>query len=142
MQRETSERLSSGFSRNIGQGQDRKGSQVCPLTFTRIMRRDGIKTMTMTPTRLMVSRELVTDRLLCMLEQMRCGSAHQVLLHTIFFANVLSLAYPDTQTLRDLIQQAQALFMRGNCHLAEQRLGEAIRFWTSGQMHRVVAASA
>lgn len=77
-----------------------------------------------------------------MLEQIRCGRADQVLLHTIFFANVLSLACPDTQTLRDLIQQTHALFIRGNSHLAEERLGEAIRVWKSGQMHRVMAVSA
>ena len=98
--------------------------------------------MTNTPMRRMVSKELIADRLLCMLEHIRCGRAEQVLLHTVLFAHVLNLACPDAQTLRDAIQEAQALFMRGRCHLAEQRLEEVLRFWTCEQLHRVMAVSA
>lgn len=103
--------------------------------------RDGIRAMTTTPTRLMVSKELIGDRLLCMLEHIRCGRAEQVLLHAILFANVLSFACPGAQKLRDAVQEAQALFMRGKRHLAEQRLEEAVPFWT-GRTHRVMAARA
>ena len=98
--------------------------------------------MTTTPTQLMVCKELIGDRLVCMLEHIRCGRAEQVLLHAILFANVLSLDCPGAQKLRDAVQEAQALFMRGKGHLAEQRLEEALPFWTSGQTHRVMAARA
>jgi hypothetical protein len=95
-----------------------------------------------TPTGLMVSKELIGDRLVCMLEHIRCGRAEQVLLHAILFANVLSLDCPGAQKLRDAVQEAQALFMRGKGHLAEQRLEEAVPFWTSGQTYRMMAARA
>jgi hypothetical protein len=78
-----------------------------------------------TPTRLMVSKELIGDRLVCMLEHIRCGRAEQVHLHAILFANVLSLDCPGAQKLRDTAHEAQALFTRGKGHLAEQRLEEA-----------------
>ena len=95
-----------------------------------------------TPTGPMVSKELIGDRLVCMLEHIRCGRAEQVLLHAILFANVLSLDCPGAQKLRDTVQEAQALFMLGKGHLAEERLEEAVPFWTSGRAYRVIAARA
>jgi hypothetical protein len=64
------------------------------------------------------------------------------LLHAILFANALSIDCPCAQKLRDTVQEAQALFMRGKGHLAEQGLEEAVPFWTSGQTYRVMATRA
>jgi hypothetical protein len=70
----------------------------------------------------LISRELVADRLRCMLEHVHSGNANQVILHTIAVANVLKPVSPSDEAVRDLVQEAQGLFMRGNAGSAEQRL--------------------
>src|ERR1700730_3886536 len=67
-----------------------------------------------------ISQELIADRLQCMLKQIRTGCTSQVLLHTAVIASTLNLGYPNAQTVRDLVHEAQAWFMRGNRHLAEK----------------------
>ena len=69
-----------------------------------------------------ISRELVADRLRCMLEHIRSGRANQVRLHTIAIASVLKPVSPSAEAVRDLVREAQGLFIRGNAGLAEQRL--------------------
>lgn len=83
--------------------------------------------------RSIISRELIADRLACMLKQIHRGRASQVLLHTAVIASTLNVGYPDAQTVRDLVHEAQALFMRGNRHMAEKRLQNAIDTWDTGQ---------
>jgi len=68
-----------------------------------------------------------------MLKQIHRGRASQVLLHTAVIAGTLNLGYPDAETVRDMVHEAQALFMRGNRHLAEKRLRDAITAWDGGQ---------
>ena len=68
-----------------------------------------------------------------MLKQIRSGRTSQVLLHTAVIASTLNVGYPDAQTVRDLVHEAQALFMRGNRHMAEKRLQNAIDTWDTGQ---------
>src|ERR1700737_3484761 len=45
-----------------------------------------------------ISRELIADRLACMLKQIRRGRASQVVLHTAVIAITLDLEYPNAQT--------------------------------------------
>ncbi len=68
-----------------------------------------------------------------MLKQIHSGHASQVLLHTAVIASTLNLGYPDAQTVRDMVHEAQALFLRGNRHLAEKRIQDAIDAWRAGQ---------
>jgi hypothetical protein len=68
-----------------------------------------------------------------MLKQIHSGRASQVLLHTAVIASQLNLGYPDAQTVRDMVHEAQALFLRGNRHLAEKRIRDAINAWGPGQ---------
>jgi hypothetical protein len=68
-----------------------------------------------------------------MLKQIHSGRASQVLLHTAVIAGTLNLGYPDAETVRDMVHEAQALFMRGNRHLAEKRLRDAITAWDGGR---------
>jgi hypothetical protein len=76
--------------------------------------------------RRLVSEELIADRLRCMLAQIRSGRTKQVLLHTLLIANMLNLAYPQAQTVRNSIYEALTLFLRGNASLAGRRLQAAI----------------
>ena len=76
--------------------------------------------------RFMISQELIADRLRCMLEHIRSCRTRQVLLHTIVIASALNPGFPNGQTVRDMVHEAQALFMRGNRRLAEQRLHDAL----------------
>ena len=68
-----------------------------------------------------------------MLRQIHSGRASQVLLHTAVIASTLNLGYPAAQTVRDMVHEAQAFFMRGNRHLAERRIQDAIDTWDTGQ---------
>jgi len=68
-----------------------------------------------------------------MLKQIRRGRASQVVLHTAVIAITLDLEYPNAQTVRDMVHEAQALFMRGNRHLAEKRIQDAIDTWGASQ---------
>jgi hypothetical protein len=68
-----------------------------------------------------------------MLKQIHSGHASQVLLHAAVIASQLNLGYPDAQTVRDMVHEAQALFLRGNRHLAEKRIQDAIDAWGAGQ---------
>jgi len=80
-----------------------------------------------------ISQELIADRLGCMLKQIRGGRTSQVLLHTAVIASTLNLGYPNAQTVRDMVHEAQALFMRGHRHLAEKRIQAAIDTWDTSQ---------
>jgi hypothetical protein len=68
-----------------------------------------------------------------MLKQIHSGRASQVLLHTAVIAGTLNLEYPNAQAVRDMVHEAQALFIRGNRHLAEKRIRDAIDTWDTGQ---------
>jgi UDP-glucose 4-epimerase len=71
-----------------------------------------------------------------MLKQIRSGRTSQVLLHTAVIASTLNLGYPNAQTVRDMVNEAQAWFMRGNRHLAEKRIKDAIDTWDTSQKHK------
>jgi len=87
----------------------------------------------------LISEELIADRLICMLKQIRSGRAGQVLLHSAVIASTLNLGYPNAQTIRDLVHEALACSMRGDRHLAMRRMQEAIDAWddTRGLSGRV-----
>ena len=68
-----------------------------------------------------------------MLKHIRSGRTSQVLLHTAVIASTLNLGYPNARTVRDMVHEAQALFMRGNRHLAEKRIQDAIDTWDTSQ---------
>ena len=73
-----------------------------------------------------ISRELVADRLRCMLEHIHTGDAQQVLLHTSAIAGALTPMSPSVEAMRDSVQEAQGLFLRGDIRLAEETLREAL----------------
>jgi len=73
-----------------------------------------------------ISRELVADRLRCMLEHIHTGHAEQVLLHSISIAGALTPVSSSAGATRDLVQEALGMFLRGNANLAEQRLQDAL----------------
>ncbi len=75
-----------------------------------------------------ISRELVADRLRCMLEHIHRGRTRQVLLHSIAVASALTPVSPSVEAIRDFVEQAQGLFLRGDIRLAEERLHEALRY--------------
>lgn len=74
-----------------------------------------------------ISRELVTDRLRCMLRHVQRGDTHQVVLHTVAITSALMPLSARAESIRDLVQEAQGLFTRGATRAAEQRLQEALK---------------
>jgi anthranilate/para-aminobenzoate synthase component I len=76
-----------------------------------------------------ISRELVTDRVRCMLRHVQRGDIYQVVLHTVAITAVLTPQSARAECIRDLVQEAQGLFMRGASRRAEQRLQEALKVY-------------
>ena len=88
-----------------------------------------------------IFQELIANRLRAMQKHIRSGRAKQVLLHAIVLANILSPEDPAASTVRDMVSQAQGLFMRGSRRLAEQRLQNAIDHWCTNSMQSLPVGS-
>jgi len=73
-----------------------------------------------------IASKVVDDRLRCMLRHIQSGDCNQVLLHTLAITALIPAA-ARAEGVRDLIQQAHGLFIRGASRLAEQRIREALR---------------
>jgi hypothetical protein len=63
-----------------------------------------------------------------MLEQIHAGHATQVLLHSLAIASALPPVSLSVEIIRDFVQEAQGLFLRGNIGLAEQKLLSALDY--------------
>lgn len=74
-----------------------------------------------------ISRELVADRLRCMLRHIQSRDTHQVVLQTMAITAALMPLAAHAESIRDLVQEAQGLFARGALRAAEQRLHEALK---------------
>ena len=75
-----------------------------------------------------ISEELIADRLRCMQQHIQNRDAKQVLLHALALTAALSPISAQAELIRDLVQEAHGLFIRGAYCRAEQQVREALRF--------------